>query len=109
MRKERKRLIIPFLLPAVILYVAFFIYPTVDALRMATFDWSGFTPTGTFIGLANFKELLSDDVYWSTLKFTVMLLLVGGIMVFGLAFLFTSVLSSGIRGKKFFRAVLFFP
>jgi ABC-type sugar transport system permease subunit len=30
-------------------------------------------------------------------------------MVFGMAFLFTGILSSGMRGKKFFRAVLFFP
>ena len=109
MRKERKHIIIPFLLPAALLYLAFFIYPTIRALYVSLYDWSGFTPTWTFVGLDNFKELLNDQVYWSALTFTLILMVVGGILVFGIAFLFTGLLSSGMRGKKFFRAVLFFP
>lgn len=109
MRKERKHIIIPFLLPAALLYLVFFIYPTVRALYVSLYDWSGFTPTWTFVGLDNFKELLNDQVYWNALTFTLILMVVGGILVFGIAFLFTGLLSSGMRGKKFFRAVLFFP
>jgi ABC-type sugar transport system permease subunit len=109
MRKERKHIIIPFLLPAGILYLVFFIYPTIQALAVSLYDWSGFTPNWTFIGLENFRELLSDEVFWGTLRFTVLILVVGGLLVFGIAFLFTAILSSGIRGKRFFRAVLFFP
>jgi ABC-type sugar transport system permease subunit len=109
MRKERRHIIIPFLLPAGLLYLVFFIYPAVQALIVSLYDWSGFTPTWTYVGLDNFRELLRDQVFWGTLGFTLMILVVGGILVFGIAFLFTGVLSSGIRGKKFFRAVLFFP
>ena len=109
MRKERKHSILPFLLPAALLYLAFFIYPTVRALYVSLYDWSGFTPTWTFVGLDNFRELLNDQTYRNALTFTLILMVVGGILVFGIAFLFTSLLSSGMRGKKFFRAVLFFP
>lgn len=109
MRKERKHIILPFLLPAALLYLAFFIYPTVRALYVSLYDWSGFTPTWTFVGLDNFRELLNDQTYRNALTFTLILMVVGGILVFGIAFLFTSLLSSGMRGKKFFRAVLFFP
>ncbi len=109
MRKDRKKIVIPFLLPAGILYLVFFIYPAIRALIVSMYEWSGFTPTRTFVGLANFQELLTDEVYWGTLRFTVLILIAGGLLVFGIAFLFTGILSSGIRGKKVFRAVIFFP
>ena len=109
MRKGRRGVILPFLLPASIVYLVFFIYPTIRALIVSLYDWSGFTPNGRFIGLANYAELLHDEVYWGALKNTLAILVVGGLLVFGLAFLFTGILSSGIRGKKFFRAVIFFP
>ncbi|MEA3335398.1 MAG: sugar ABC transporter permease [Chloroflexota bacterium] len=109
MRKDRKKIVIPFLAPAGILYIVFFIYPAIQALIVSMYDWSGFTPTRTFIGLANFQELLGDKVYWGTLRFTLLILIAGGVLIFGIAFLFTGILSSGIRGKKVLRAVLFFP
>jgi ABC-type sugar transport system permease subunit len=62
-----------------------------------------------FIGLGNFAELLRDDLYWSTLFTTMKVLFIGGAMIFALSFLLTFFLSSGIRGKKFFRAVIFYP
>lgn len=109
MRKGRQSIILPFLLPAGLVYLVFFVYPTIRALIVSLYDWSGFTPSGTFIGLENFRELLRDEVYWGTLRNTLAFVFVGGIFVFGIAFLFTGILSSGIRGKKFFRSVIFFP
>jgi ABC-type sugar transport system permease subunit len=40
---------------------------------------------------------------------TLAILLVGGLVIFGLAFIMTMMISSGIRGRKFFRAVIFLP
>jgi len=109
MRKDRKKIVLPFLLPAAVVYLVFFIYPTIRALIVSLYDWSGFTPDRTYIGLDNFQELIHDDVYWQTLINTLIILFVGGVLVFGIAFFFTGVLSSGIRGKKVYRAVIFFP
>ncbi|MBL8132442.1 MAG: sugar ABC transporter permease, partial [Anaerolineae bacterium] len=71
--------------------------------------WSGFGAAPQFIGLSNFQELLNDRVFWRSISNTVGILIVGGIVVFGLAFVMTMMLSSGIRGKKFFRGVIFLP
>lgn len=109
MRRGRTSIIIPFLLPAGLLYLVFFIYPTIQALRISLFDWSGFTPTMSYIGLENFKELFGDEIYKMTLLNTLIVMFFGGVMIFGVAFLFTGLLTSGIRGKKFYRAVIFFP
>lgn len=103
------RIILLFLLPASLLYLLFFLVPTFNALRFSLYDWSGFGSDMQFIGLANFSELVNDRVFWTSMGNTVAILVAGGIIVFGLAFIMTMMLSSGIRGKKFFRAIIFLP
>ena len=54
-----------FLLPALVGYGAFFVYPTVRAFYLSLFDWTGVGPIGDFIGLRHFGELLHSDRFWS--------------------------------------------
>jgi ABC-type sugar transport system permease subunit len=105
---KRKRILL-FIIPALMLYLAFFIYPAIQALYVSLNKWSGFSSEMKFIGLGNFKELLNDQIFWNTLKNTMLILFVGGAVIFILAFLFTAFFTSGIKGKKFFRAVIFYP
>jgi ABC-type sugar transport system permease subunit len=107
--KTRKRLIALFLLPASLVYLAFFLVPAAWAFYYSSFDWSGFGENMKFIGLGNFKELLHDPVFLLSLKNTLVILIVGGIIVFSLAFLLTVLVNSGIKGKKLFRAMIFLP
>jgi ABC-type sugar transport system permease subunit len=107
--KDRRKLIIPFLAPGLILYLVFFIYPAIQGFYTSLFDWSGFGLPKKFIGLKNFQQLVVDERFITALKTTMVILFVGGIFIFALAFLFTALLNSGIRGKKFYRAVFFFP
>ena len=105
---KRKRILF-FIIPSLMLYLAFFIYPAIQALYVSLHKWSGFSSEMKFIGLGNFKELLNDQIFWHTLKNTMLILFVGGAVIFILAFLFTAFFTSGIKGKKFFRAVIFYP
>lgn len=108
--KERKKLIIPFLAPAVILYLAFMIIPAMRAFRDSFYNWEGFNLPRQFIGFKNYTDLLRDPNYFTALGTTLYIFLVGGVFIFLLAFLFTALLSGGVvKGKKFFRAILFYP
>jgi ABC-type sugar transport system permease subunit len=107
--KVSNRFIVLLLLPASALYLVFFLVPTFQALIYSFYDWSGFGAAPQFIGFRNFQELLSDRVFWRSLSNTVGILIIGGVVIFGLAFIMTMMLSSGIRGKKFFRGVIFLP
>lgn len=109
MHKERRKLIIPFLAPALIVYLMFFIYPAVQALWVSLHDWSGFTPQMDYVGLANFEELIQDNLYRQVLLQSLGLLVVGGILTFGLSLFFTGLLTARLRGRRFFRAVIFSP
>ncbi len=110
MQKSLRRMIILFLSPALLLYLVFFIYPSIRAFYISLFDWDGFSSNMKFIGLANFKELFGDVSFWSiAVKNSLMITLVGGLLVFALSFLLCAILSSKLKGKKFFRALIFFP
>lgn len=103
-------MVILFLLPALILYLLLFIYPAIRAFYVSLFDWNGFTTSMKFIGLGNFKELFGDSHFWGVvMKNTGIIIIVGGIFVFGIAFLLSGILTTDIKGKKFYRALLFFP
>lgn len=107
--KVSKKMIILFLLPAGLLYLAFFLFPAVQTLYYSVFDFSGIGDDKLFIGLDNFKELIRDDLFLLSMRNTFAILFVGGGIIFGLAFLFTAMLGSGIKGVRFFRAIIFLP
>jgi len=104
-----KRFILFFLFPASALYLAFFLVPTFQALIYSLYDWSGFGTDMRFIGFGNFLELVHDDLFWTSIRNTLGILVVGGVIIFAIAFIMTMMISSGIRGKKFFRGVIFLP
>lgn len=110
MKKPIRRMAACFLAPALILYVCLFLYPAARAFYISFFDWNGFTSSMRFVGLSNFKELFHDKAFWSVaVKNSLLITFAGGALIFAVAFLLCGVLSTNIKGKKFFRALIFFP
>ncbi|WP_299941875.1 carbohydrate ABC transporter permease [uncultured Nitratireductor sp.] len=105
----RNRLIFGFLAPATAVYGVFFLAPTLFTFYYSLFEWSGFGEDKTFVGLGNYARLMNDYVFWLSFMNTITILIVGGIFIMGLAFLYTILINSGIWGKKFFRLVFFLP
>lgn len=110
LRQSEKPMVWAFLIPLLVVYGAFFLYPAAKALYISLFDWNGFTSNMTFVGLGNFKELLGDSSFWSVaVANSVRILFVGGLLVFVIAFVICGLLTTKIRGKKLMRAIIFFP
>ncbi len=110
MRRMQKRLILPFLTPALLIYLVFVVYPAGRALWVSMLEWSGFNTPAKFVGLQNFQRLVHDDSYLLALRNTVSYVFVGGVAVFALAFLFSvTAMRLGDRTRKILRAVIFLP
>ena len=58
-----------FLLPFLILYLMFTIYPMVQGLYMSLYKWTIIRKMD-FVGLANYQKMLSDSDFWGALKNT---------------------------------------
>lgn len=105
--RQRKKLLIPFVAPAFVLYTVIFIVPTIAAIWISLNKWAGAGPM-KFVGLKNYRGLLHDSLFLKSFGNTLLMLFVVGIAIFVLAFLASLVLRD-MLGKKFARAVIFFP
>jgi ABC-type sugar transport system permease subunit len=108
-RQDRRRLVIPFVLPAFILYSMFFMYPAIRAFWVSLHDWTGFGSTMIYVGLGNYREMLKDSLFWASLRRTLIISLGGGVGIFALAIFFAAILQRNLHGQRIFRAVIFFP
>ena len=95
-----------------IIFLIVFLYPIVRTVFMSFFNIASVTDsfdTWTFVGLENYTKLFKTPIFVLAMKNILMIWLVGGIIVMALSLLFGVILTSGIRGKKFFRAVIYLP
>ena len=59
----RRTAIALFLLPALVLYALFVLFPIVQAVHYSLFKWNGLTPLTDFVGLANYQRALAEPVF----------------------------------------------
>ena len=55
-------------LPAVIVFVTFFILPLIFTIRYSFYNWTNFSPDITFNGLDNYKKIFSDSSIFQGIK-----------------------------------------
>ena len=110
--KKNKPMIVIFLTPAVIFFLSIFLYPIVRTVIMSFFKIEGITDSvglWTFVGIDNYVKLINTSLFRISCFNLFSIWLVGGLVVMTLSLLFAVILTSGIRGKKFFRAVIYMP
>ena len=109
-KREKNLFILVCLLPALILFFTFLIYPTIQVFRMSLFKWGGFSNNQQFVGLDNFKILWADENFFRTIQNTILLIVVVTLFTVVLAVLFAAILSTEkIRGNNFFRIIFYIP
>jgi len=99
-----------FVLPFLIVYGLFILWPILLQLRMSFFDWSlAGVGTNTFLGLRNYTELFGDPDFWASLWHTAYFtILTTPPLVIGALFL--ALLVNRVRfGQWFFRSAFFAP
>ena len=98
-----------FIVPAVVIFSLFYIYPFFDIFNLSLHEWNGISPKRIFVGLENFKELMQDKVWWKSMwnaaYITLLALTFQNALAFGLAL----ACDREIRMKKFYRVVFFIP
>ena len=110
MRQKRSTMFL-FIAPAITLFLVFFIYPLIRTAAMSLFDVRAISsPVNTwkFIGLENFRYL-SKTTFPDSVGTLVKIWFICGIIIFFLAIFFAVMLTSGIKGKGFFRSMLYLP
>lgn len=108
--KNRSRFLILCTAPAVILYFVFMILPTLNVFRMSLFERGAYSPTETFVGMANFKILIKDVKFITSMQNTILLIVTVTVITFFFAIVFAAILTrEKIKGQNFFRIVFYIP
>lgn len=95
-----------------VLYVCFFLFPSLLGVFYSFTDWNSRTMGGkvSFVGLKNYIEIFTSNTdyasgIFNTLKFTV----ISNILKLIPALLLAIMLQEGIRGKNIYRTILYLP
>lgn len=112
MHHHKYRLIIPFVVPGLLMYSVFVLWPFAQSFYVALTDWSGMTPTKNFIGFDNFTRMRDDKNVINALKHNLQLLILLPLTILPIALLFAALTTQKVkelRGSGFYRFLFFAP
>ncbi len=106
-KKDEIEAAVYFIVPSLIGFTLFFLFPAVRGLFMSFTDWDLLTEP-EFIGVANYRRLFQDRFFWNSLRVTVMYVLYNIPIqtVIGLAI---AVLMNRVKNSTALRGVILLP
>lgn len=99
-----------FVLPGLIFFAVFTIYPVVETFRISFYDWQIMPGAiSPFVGADNYLRAFQDDIFWTALRNTILyaVVTVPGQMI--LAMLVALLLDALPRGRAVFRILYYMP
>lgn len=98
-----------FVLPFLLAYLAFLIFPVLLGLRMSLYNASLVGEDSEFLGLANYRELFGDPDFWGSLWHTILFTLLSTPPLVVLSLIFAMLANRAIPARWFFRVSFFAP
>ncbi len=98
-----------FLLPAFVIFLLFIIYPIFRAVYFSLFNWNGLGPATVFVGLNNFKQILTDQVFIKAVMNCLLIVVLSLCIQLPLALMLAIMVGRDLPGRAFFRAIFFLP
>lgn len=98
------------LMPALLIYVIFVVYPVVSTIRLSFFNYGLTDARIDYVGLQNYRDLLNDTIFYRAIRNNLIIMIGSVVFQVGIGVVLAAVLSRGIRwGKSFFRTLHFAP
>ena len=107
--RERNRTHLLLVLPDVILYTVFSVFPILLGIYYSFTDWDGIRKSYQFIGLRNYIKMFTDKRFLNSVSFNVWYTILLVIVVTVLSVILGILLNQKIKGQSFFRSLYFFP
>ncbi len=98
-----------FILPHLILFATFLLYPIFRGVQISLYDWKILGDTQRWVGMANYQALWADRVFWEVLRNTVYFTTLTVALNVTLALLVASGLKHGFMGSDFLRVLYYAP
>jgi multiple sugar transport system permease protein len=97
-----------FMLPVILGLLLFYLGPMIASLYFSFTDYDMLS-SPEWVGLSNYSNLLNDDIFWTSLRVTVMYSTISVPMVLLVALMLALLLNQKFKGVTFFRTVYYLP
>lgn len=108
MRKRNTKWIVLFLVPSLLMYCSFFLYPTISVFVTSFCKWDGYTAP-KFIGFDNYVKLAKSPAFQQSLKNLIIWALCAIVIHVPFGVLVALILGKKLKGWRFTRAVFMLP
>lgn len=104
-----RRPYLAFVVPALVVYATFVMFPAVEAFRFSLYNWSGLGDPTDFVGLGNYRDIFSNHEFvnalWNNVQLFVAIFVIQNVIGLPLAL----ALDTRLRFHQFYRSALFMP
>lgn len=98
-----------FLLPSFLLFAVFVIYPIFQSVYYSFFNWKGFGPAVDFVGLDNYRRILTDKVFMLAIQNGLMVVAFSLVVQLPLSLMLAVMVGRDLPGRAIFRTIFFMP
>ncbi|SEB87826.1 carbohydrate ABC transporter membrane protein 1, CUT1 family [Paramicrobacterium humi] len=95
--------------PALVMFLAFVIYPVVMAAYYGFFRWHGYGPATDFVGLQNYITIIQDPSFQEALMHNGIIVVLSLVLQGPAAILLALLLNRRMRGQSLIRVLIFVP
>lgn len=98
-----------FVLPHFVFFTLFLLFPIFRGLQISAYDWKIMLKEQQFIGLANYQALMTDRIFWESLRHTANFVLITVTINIVLGLLVAAGLKHSFFGRDFLRVLFYAP
>ena len=98
-----------FVLPALVLYVVFVLFPIVQAAFYSLFKWNGLQPLTDFIGLKNYQTAISNGAFTTAVSNNLLIIVLSLTIQIPFSLSLAVLLNRRFPGRAIFRLLFFLP
>ncbi len=109
LRRQQAYYGVLFIVPGLIIYLVFMIYPLLNTIYLSFTNWTGVAPTKDWVGLSNYARMFGEGVVLKAFFNNVIWVIIGTILPVVIGLFLALILWSGARGSLLFRTLFFLP
>lgn len=98
-----------FVIPALVLFIMFFIYPIFSSIYYSFTSWNGVSSTVKFVGLSNFEKAFGDDRFWISVRNNGWFILFSVFIQVPLIVIFSLLIANVKKLKGLYKTAVFMP
>jgi raffinose/stachyose/melibiose transport system permease protein len=98
-----------FLAPALVIFSVLVIYPILRSVYFSLFDWNGLGPAVNFVGLQNYVDILSDNIFMIAVRNGFLIIALSLVIQLPLSLALALMVGRDLPGRALFRTIFFLP